>query len=67
MKVSELIEFLKTQPQEIEVAYQVYSEQALLEADCIGVEELCEPRADGWIQNKRPDKPTRQYLVFPGN
>lgn len=22
---------------------------------------------DGWIQNARPDKPTKKYLEFPGN
>lgn len=67
MKVSELIEFLKTQPQDILVAYGLYSEQCLMDSVDIGVEELCNPRPDGWIQDKRPDMPTQKYLVFPGN
>jgi len=67
MTVSELIEFLKTQPQELQVAYYLYSESLLLELDEIGVVEACEPRDDGWIQNKRPDMPVAKYLMFPGN
>jgi len=67
MKVSELIEFLQTQPQDLQVAYKIYSEQCLLEADDITVGELCEPRSDGWIQNWRTDKPKQKYLIFPGN
>ena len=67
MNVSELIKFLETQPQDLPVAYRICSEQELLEAEHIHVAELCEPRADGWIQNKRPDMPYKKYLVFPGN
>jgi hypothetical protein len=67
MTVAELIEFLKTQPQELPVAYAIYSEYALLEAGCIEVKELCRPRNDGWLEYKRPDKPSQKYLVFPGN
>ena len=67
MTVSELIEFLKTQPQEMQVAYRCYSEQVLMEQKEIRVAEFCEPRPDGWIENKRPDKPTKKYLLFPGN
>ncbi len=67
MTVADLIEFLKTQPQDLTVLYRAYSEQQSLEADQIDVVELCEPRVDGWVQNKRPDKPTRKYLLFPGN
>ena len=65
MTVAELIEFLQKQPQDLLVAYQRYSEQCLLEE--IEVRELCEPRPDGWVQDKRQDMPTRMYLVFPGN
>ena len=64
--VSDLIEFLQTQPQDILVAYKCCSEQALLELDEIEIIALCEPGTDGWIQNKRPDKPTQNYLLFPG-
>ena len=67
MTVAELIEFLKTQPQDIQVAYQLYSERCLLEEDFISVENLCGAREDGWVPLARPDKPTQQYLVFPGN
>ena len=67
MKVSELIDFLQKQPQDIDVAYCCFSEQRLMDEDDIRVREFCDPRPDGWIQNKRPDMPTRQYLLFPGN
>ena len=65
--VAELIVFLQTQPQDILVAYRIHSEQCLLELDDISVVPLCEPRPDGWVQDKRPDMPTRNYLLFPGN
>jgi hypothetical protein len=68
MTVSELIEFLKTQPQDLPVAYQCCSEQVLLETtDQITIESCCEPRADGWVHDARPDKKAVQYLMFPGN
>jgi hypothetical protein len=67
MTVRELIEFLQTQPQDMLVAYQIYSENCLLEVKDITIERCCEPRADGWVANPRPDKPTRDYLMFPGN
>ena len=67
MTVSELVELLKKQDQDLPVAFHIHSEHSLLEAEDIEVKELCEPRQDGWIQNRRPDMPTRPYLVFPGN
>lgn len=67
MKVSELIEFLKTQPQDLQVAYLKYSEQFLLAADEIEIKICGEPRADGWIHDKRDDKPQQTYLMLPGN
>jgi len=67
MKVSDLIELLKTYPEDMLVAYKIYSEQSILEAEDLAVEELCEARPDGWIQNYRKDMPTIKYLVFPGN
>lgn len=67
MTVAELIAYLQTQPQDLPVAYRCCSEQVLLEAIDIKIAEECEPRSDGWIQDKRPDKPTRTYLMFPGN
>ena len=67
MKVKELIEFLQTQPQDIDVAYKCFSEHDLLEPHQIEVKEGCLPRGDGWIQDARPDKSTVKYLMFPGN
>jgi hypothetical protein len=67
MTVAELIEFLKKQPQDILVCYGLYSEQCLLKAEDITVEEFGEPRGDGWVQNFRLDKPAQKYLSFPGN
>lgn len=67
MTVAELISYLQMQPQDLQVAYRCCSEQALLEAEEIKITEACEPRPDGWIQNKRPDKTTQEYLMFPGN
>lgn len=67
MTVAQLIEFLKTQPQEMLVAYDIYSESALMEADMIKVQDLCIAREDGWLHHKRPDMPSQPYLVFPGN
>lgn len=67
MTVSELIEILKSYPKDLEVAYYKYSEQCLLEEKEISIEEFCLPRPDGWIENKRPDKPFKEYLVLPGN
>ena len=67
MTVAELIQFLQTQPQDLQVAYLRYSEQLLLDAKEIEVIECSLARADGWIQNKRPDQPSLKYLMFPGN
>ncbi len=67
MTVKELIKFLEKQPQDIQVGYQCYSEQCILEEENIAIESFCEPRNDGWVQNKRPDMPTQDYLMFPGN
>ena len=67
MTVAELIAYLQTQPQELQVAYRRCSEQVLLEVKEIEIAEKCQPRPDGWIQDKRPDKPTQTYLLLPGN
>lgn len=67
MTVKELIEFLQTQPQDLQVIYNLYSEYCLLETRDIVIEECCEPRPDGWVPAKRPDKPTQRYVTFPGN
>ena len=67
MNVAELIDFLNTQPQDLEVAYCLHSEQCLMEIRDIGVIKACVARPDGWIQDARPDMPTQEYLLFPGN
>lgn len=67
MLVSELIEYLKTKDQNMQVVYRCYSERCLLTEEDIGIEELCYPRYDGWVHWKRPDKPSKEYIVFPGN
>ena len=67
MTVAELIAFLQTQPQDLQVAYCLHSERCLMDVNDICAVEACEPRPDGWIQHKRPDKPTQTYLLFPGN
>jgi hypothetical protein len=67
MTVKELVEFLLTQPQDIQVAYRLMSEQCLLKIVDIEITEECEPRPDGWIQSERPDMPKQTYLMFPGN
>jgi len=56
--VAELIELLKTYPQDLPVCYQLYSEQCMLEPKNIEIASLCVAR---------PDKPTIEYLVLPGN
>lgn len=67
MTVRELIQHLKDQPQDLPVAYKVYSEQCLLRPDDIRIVEEGMPRDDGWIHNTRSDQPTQLYLMFPGN
>ena len=67
MNVKELIEFLKTQPQDLPVAFNLFSEQCMIDASDIVIKKLCEARPDGWVENERPDKKSIDYLVFPGN
>lgn len=67
MIVSELIEYLKTLPQDLQVAYYLYSEQCLMTEKEIKIIECCEARINGWIQSKRKDIPSKNYLMFPGN
>ena len=66
MTVSDLIAYLQTLPQNLPVAYDCHSEHCLVEERDIRIYEACEPRPDGWIERKRPDKPVRQYLMLPG-
>jgi hypothetical protein len=67
MQVKDLVEFLLTQPQDIQVAYSLYSEQCLLDLTHIEMIKACKPRKDGWIHHARPDKPLETYLLFTGN
>ena len=67
MKVSDLIEILKGHKQDLDVCYKCCSEYAMLEADDLEVKALCKQRPDGWVPDKRPDKPLAGYIVFPGN
>lgn len=65
--VAELVKYLQTFPPETPVAYEMFSEQVLLQLKDIKVKQLCELREDGWLQNARPDRENKTYIVFPGN
>jgi hypothetical protein len=67
MTVRELIKLLQTYPGDLPVGYRCCSENLMLKADDLRIIEACEERIDGWIQDKRPDMPSRPYLMFPGN
>ncbi len=67
MTVKELYDLLATYPSDMPIAYRCYSEWCLLEAKDIEIKPLCPPRVDGWVHDARPDKPTQDYLTFPGN
>ena len=67
MNVAHLIAFLATQPLDMEIVYDKYSERCLLELTDIEQVKGCKPRTDGWVQNERPDKEVQTYLCFPGN
>ena len=67
MTVGQLIAELLQYDPSLPVVYKCFSEQCLLEPEHITVDDLCEPRPDGWVHSQRPDKPTIKYLVLPGN
>lgn len=67
MTVAELIAFLQTQPQEMPILFQQYSDYTELRAEQINVEEHGVQRGDGYVGRARPDQPSRKFLVFPGN
>ena len=67
MTVLELVTYLNQYPDEMKVGYKCFSEQCILEAKDIVLEEHCKDREDGWIQNYRPDKESEVYLILPGN
>ena len=67
MTVAELIALLQQFPQDLPVAYKIYSEQCLLEETDLDVVELDQARPDGWVHDKQSDRPGQKYLLFPGN
>lgn len=67
MTVLELIKLLQTFPSTLPVAYCCCSEQVMMKPEEIIILEAGKARPDGWVQNKRPDKPSQSYLLFPGN
>lgn len=67
MTVAEFIKILERYPQNIKVAFELFSEQCLLEPDRIKLVDACKPRPDGWIQDFRPDMESETYLMLPGN
>lgn len=67
MNVSELIRILSGFPQDLDIAYEKFSEYCLMEPGDISHETLGEARSDGWVPDYRVDKPVREYIVFPGN
>jgi hypothetical protein len=67
MTVTELIQVLKNYPPDLQVAYCLYSEQALLSETDIKLADKCQPRSDGWVHDARPDKPKQTYVLLPGN
>lgn len=62
MTVKELIAFLQTKPQDLEVVSDRYSENCLIEQSEITIQELGLARPDGWVADFRPDKPSKSYL-----
>lgn len=49
MSVADLIELLKTCPQDMLVGISRHSEHCLLQQRNVQVLELCKSRSDGWI------------------
>lgn len=67
MTVAELIEHLKTFPQDLPVAYRCYSESVMMQPGEVVIKQCQPERHDGWVHNARPDKPSVPYCMFPGN
>ena len=67
MQVNELIKILQTMPPDLPVVYRCCSEYCLLDEEDLKIDTLGPARGDGWVHEKRPDRPTQRYLVFPGN
>ena len=73
MTVAELIEFLKTQPQDIQVAYREFNEYQAYETACvlsrgdIQVARFSVTWGPEYLIAQRGNEAAQQYLVFPGN
>ena len=72
MTVKEFIQFLESQPQDIQVAHQMCSEFCLLDKAAVSIMKLKLPMDDGWIHytwssEKDEDVAKQKYLVLPGN
>ena len=67
MKVHELISLLETFPKDRDIIFHQFSEYCIMEKDDIYIQKCCEPRSDGWVPRERPNKPTKEYVCFPGN
>ena len=64
MTVSDLIQILQRQPQDLQVAYSIHSEACLLEESDIQISKGQPPRPDGWVHDWRPDRPVQNYLMI---
>ena len=67
MTVADLIAKLQEFPQDCVVIYEKYSEYCLLKPEQVEIVRACKPRADGWVQDERPDMPAQTYVCFPRN
>ncbi len=67
MTVKELKKLLSDYPDDMKVAYCQFSEFVLLERKDIEVIKACEPRENGWVQGRRPDKKCEDYIILPVN
>lgn len=69
--VGDLVEHLKTFDQSMPVGYHLHSEYQLLGLWEIEVKTATDwkahGRTDGWIHEVRPDMPSINYLILPGN
>lgn len=67
LTVQALIAHLLTLDGNLPVVYRCCSEYDEMTVGHIQIEDLCYPRPDGWVQDKRPDWPSQTYCVFPGH
>ncbi len=69
MTVRDLIAHLSQFDPDLPVCYYYYcySEQRLLEAEEIKLQQFGPARADGWVPCNRDDKTAVTYVTFPGN